>query len=1127
MMHRQDVTEQSKAIGSVRSRAIEVIGLAAATVLCLGAGSAVFAATPPPAPDQLLVTAANSDGSAILDLNMSPSSPNPPFTPKITNTTTLLNSDAHNHGSFDALVWVSNPYCKTLDLIVADAAKGQIVRYQGPTTQSLPNCYTTTGAPVVNGAAQPIFTWVKPKPGQPSPGPAQPNALSVDAYGNLFVVSSSGLFDSKPSVWVLPFNPANGTYGSPLLIDNRFGGVLTLALAETLIAPTQTALWKAGDLLVLVGDSFDARLTVYSKSAIYANATTGAINPATKLNLTGPSSVAIPFLKFLGVLAAPFGMDIWPANTSLGPNTSVLFTTIDGRILRFDTVQDKFVANFATGLGLGLQKLKVGTYDNVPYAFVAQLQARNTGQVLAFAAPLPSGVNRPLAAVTSGFMNPRGLAVAQSGSTPVPTGCTSCSVAPLGPVATTFFTPPSGASFSGSITEQICIVDPDPRTSATISNGVLASWSCTAMGSPAPILPIGSGTSYCPTFPAATIPGSVCGHSGPDARALAVIEGTALGVDPQDNNTFFATPLNTDAVLPGPGNLECSQFMNGGVNQGRIPLTAWGTREDLTTVEGTIPEDSLLGFPNLGGANGYLAESTTACDASTTGGHGISMFAFGVGLSDNSPAYVYALQNEKSASLYQTVEFGNISGADSNGIPVQTQLENDIKTINRYVSAAQTTTPGAPSPQTNDINCALNEIYATDSYLRTILLTSPQDFNSSLNKMTGGGDTDPAGAIDSGLANWYLTLSTEILLNAPPTFPSPPYSYPLPFPVSAGPLCQGQPQLYSVTASVTGLTGTGLQLQDSFNNSALSLTATDPVVPANSNGNYTFQTVLASGTSYNVTIPVQPSGQTCAVGNNGTGVIGSGNVTVSVSCTATVSGTPVINSFTLVFPGDDKYPPGYGTTEWVFADIIASNYVQCNMGALYGNGGGPSSPNYYEIPSPDNEFELGETYSNSSSLYPPAGAPGYGTDTYVLTCYGAAGTTPATMYLLNHSGMVPVIPEDSPSLAIDGFQQDINGNLNWITQPIENSATCTIFDEFGGTLPSTITPSTYAIQPAISVPTSGSGYVLSNENSCAIELATPQLIPDTLTLVCSDEYLGTAVAQTVWSGGKCTPPTIP
>jgi hypothetical protein len=99
------------------------------------------------------------------------------------------------------------------------------------------------------------------------------------------VVTSSGSWDSKPSVWVLPFNAsanlycsgAAGVYCPPLLIDGKFGGILTLALAETVVASSaavtssKTVLWNAGDLLVLVGDSFDARLTVYAQNKLYTN----------------------------------------------------------------------------------------------------------------------------------------------------------------------------------------------------------------------------------------------------------------------------------------------------------------------------------------------------------------------------------------------------------------------------------------------------------------------------------------------------------------------------------------------------------------------------------------------------------------------------------------------------------------------------------------------------------------------------------------------------------------------------------------------------------------------------------------------------------------------------------------
>jgi uncharacterized repeat protein (TIGR03803 family) len=83
------------------------------------------------------------------------------------------------------------------------------------------------------------------------------------------------------------------------------------------------------------------------------------------------------------------------------------------------------------------------------------------------------------------------------------------------------------------------------------------------------------------------------------------------------------------------------------------------------------------------------------------------------------------------------------------------------------------------------------------------------------------------------------------------------------------------PSMYTVGASVSGLSGTGLVLQ-------LSADATLPVA---ANGNATFDTSLASGQSYQVSVQTQPSSpqQVCSVAN-GTGTVGASNVLVAVTC---------------------------------------------------------------------------------------------------------------------------------------------------------------------------------------------------------------------------------------------------
>jgi hypothetical protein len=92
-------------------------------------------------------------------------------------------------------------------------------------------------------------------------------------------------------------------------------------------------------------------------------------------------------------------------------------------------------------------------------------------------------------------------------------------------------------------------------------------------------------------------------------------------------------------------------------------------------------------------------------------------------------------------------------------------------------------------------------------------------------------------------------------------------------------------QTYTVGGTISGLTQSGLVLA----NGASTLT-----VAANAT-TFTMPTEVASGSSYDVTVQTQPSGETCSVAN-GSGTMGSANVTnVAVTCataqTYTVGGT--------------------------------------------------------------------------------------------------------------------------------------------------------------------------------------------------------------------------------------------
>jgi FG-GAP repeat len=89
---------------------------------------------------------------------------------------------------------------------------------------------------------------------------------------------------------------------------------------------------------------------------------------------------------------------------------------------------------------------------------------------------------------------------------------------------------------------------------------------------------------------------------------------------------------------------------------------------------------------------------------------------------------------------------------------------------------------------------------------------------------------------------------------------------------------------YTIGGTVTGLTGTGLVLQNNGGDN----------LAIQSNGPFSFSKKLRRKASYDVTVFAQPTGQSCTV-SNGSGTIGRSNVTnVMVSCTTggfTVGGT--------------------------------------------------------------------------------------------------------------------------------------------------------------------------------------------------------------------------------------------
>jgi hypothetical protein len=720
---------------TVRRFLLTLAAISSALIAGSSLGSSAAVAATLVTPQQLTVAAANASGDSIYDLSLTTSSSS-----ALIGAAAALNSDGGKHGSFDALAWSPNVFTGALDLIVADATKGQILRYAGPNygTSSVIFTYTTKGS-----------------------GPAYPAGLAVDGVGDLFVISPSSPLCATPALWVLPFNKATGEWSAPVLIDESFGGVKTLALADVLVAGTAATAegsaapaWHAGDVLVLVGDTFDSRVIVYSQAVI------SGVLAKPKVPLAGPTSTVVSSKQFSNLAAAPFGMDIWPADATHG--VSLLFTTIDGRIIRFDTAKGAFADNLAAGLGLGLTKLKVGTYAGKPYAFVAQLGlGRNTGQILQFGTPPANGTNKALASVSKGVNEPLGLAVTSSGSAPASSCVAPLSCSPLGPQLTLQISGPGAARIPAGATvlQQACTVPTDPRVA--VVNGV---WSC--LGStinvcgttptPGCVPATLDVANYCPGFPSTILPATMCGHAGASGASFQVVKSTAELLDENANDIYIQTNADPTAALPGPYDLGCQQ----GVGQPYGQVVAFAPRSDLPTIEGTIVED--LTAP-------YFAEFTGFCDTGGSNTHVESMFAFGLGLNEGANG----LGSGANAGLYGfiTTKFNDLSTMIQDAA-TQITPATVTTTLEDYVTQSQNYFNNDYHNDVNDYSCALNSIASADVYLRNEASQSNPNVFSYTAPAAGNNNPNPAGEIDARLANLYLAVSGDFLYTPNRTWPT-------------------------------------------------------------------------------------------------------------------------------------------------------------------------------------------------------------------------------------------------------------------------------------------------------------------------------------------------------------------
>jgi hypothetical protein len=1128
---------------SIFARVLARAAFAVLAVLPFAAANAEF----------VRVTAANALGNSVYDVTS--------FTPP--GTISTLNTDGSKHGSFQALVQVANAATGTVDVLVADATLGQIIRYT-PALGATPASETVVWSYTGSGS-----------------GPAHPDGLSVDSAGNLYIVTSKFFDGTKGAVWVLPANPASptGYAPSPLLIDgttfSNANGVTVLQ--ETAVATTSTAAWGIGDLLVLVGNKSWPQNGNVSELVVYRAASISSVlsggGPRGAPDLTLITNSQFPNTEF------PTGMDFWPADAQVNHSTLLVATTA-GRVLRYDfdpmTLAPSFQV-FASNLGIGLQKIKVGLQLEVPYAFATQVLTGLTGRILQLGAPTSPGTTNLIGSATQGVLEPDGLAVARTAavtaqSCATPAGCDISNGVDPHQITLT-----GNTVLTGNITEQTCVILTDTRYDA---NGNCANVELDAR-------------TFCPGFNV-SIPGETCGGSGISKKGFALIRTVANGVDNLPGNPLIVkTQDGVDNILPpaaGGSNPSCNAFSLNPFSP--FAVISWAPRTDATPTEGTIVEaqgDPLGLTP--------LIDSEGLCDNSSGFSRGGSYFAVGliynaVALGGPNGFSTFALK--KYTNLFNTADAANISTTitQPSGTSTKGALETALGQVNTYLAQ-------------QDYACAANAVVATNALVANDPNPAANYPGDSVN------NPNPWGEIQGRLANLYVILNTLILGNttnaewplALPDAPPPCAPQIMSFTAPAAVLSGTSPALgwtaahatsCAITGSPGGYSAQGLAVSGSTNapaiaaNTTYTLTCSNPYsasgtsqqimvtavqTPTINSFSASAPAVLSGGT---VTLSWSSNAMSCAISGSPGGFAANGsgsgsvpttpitaNTTYTLSCsnssggvTATATApppvmvtavqTPTINSFSASAPA--VLSGGTVTLNW------SSNAMACAVagtpGGFAANGSG--SGGVLTTPITANTTYTLACSNSSNGVTATATAPSPVMVTAVQTPTITSFTAPSAVL----SGAAPVLSwaSNAMSCAISGTPggysaPGLSGSNSVTAAPItvattytlacSNSsngvtATATAAAPVTVTVVTTPTIGSFTVSPSV---ISGSAPVLtwtSNAMSCAIsstpagysavglpgsgtQTAAPITVSTTYTLACSNASGGVTATATVTS----------
>jgi hypothetical protein len=646
----------------------------------------------------LTVTAANASNDSVYNVNFNDATGG--------GTVSVLNNDGSSLHSLQSLTFATNPVNQQLDLLAADNQGGLIVRYFGDFQQGA----SRTGTLVWSFA---------PTAGLPGGGPSHPDGLSVDAFGNLFVVNVASGTSTQAQVWELVFDLTGQNPPYANLIDqssSSFGSKTTLAetavatttIAGTLVgcAPPCTPVFtiNPGDLLVLKSDPSGSAVLDYPGQNGAGPSSGPSSNPA------GPAPTTLITLP-TGV--QPGGMAFWQTPSG----TNLLVTTGTGVVLQYSLAQYSAVtnqplqlANFTSNLGNGQYKVKTGTglaggvQTSNPYVFIAD---NNNGRIMQFDA---SGNLK--ATVTTGVQHPQGVAVTNAGYQAL-ANCgvqqpnqppTPCDVLKGNVLTHSINT--NKNNLPGNILEDVCVVLNDPRATGpgTCQNADLdVSTVCGGAFSASADKPLH-----------VKISAAHCGASGPTGRGFAMVRSDTQADSGALNGLLVESVANALNILPGPYSPACQAAPN------TVPqaVALWASKagEAGTPAEGP-----------------YMMDATNGCSSGHIVSNGGSLWAVGLELNQNSSG----------------LPGNSITG--SGGV-VDTEYGNLLSTISAEVADGSLAPPTQP-PQTGPWPPPANQNF-------NFTYTLQQCINTSRGASDVGGNANYLGA-----AADLLTADQSIMSN--------------------------------------------------------------------------------------------------------------------------------------------------------------------------------------------------------------------------------------------------------------------------------------------------------------------------------------------------------------------------